>query len=211
MSWTSIRSNPPGVRRTAAFITTSLCVPRRPNRLASPDGRCRWRSCSRMPFLRLLMFRVFVFSWCFTPHFNPIELRFICGSPILSNHCLFVRTFKVGGHTRAHSSETEKSSFCSCLLLPPRVAHHVVREFPASPFDGDLAKMRAAGLVTEGVGQLIEGEAAVQDGTYPRLFERSDIVLLLAPAANHESLQARLLGHQSDGRHFTVQPGQHAN
>src|SRR6266404_4216882 len=33
---------------------------------------------------------------------------------------------KVGGHTRAHSSETEKSSFCSWLLLPPRVAHHVV-------------------------------------------------------------------------------------
>src|SRR6266446_4672707 len=24
------------------------------------------------------------------------------------------------------TSETEKSSFCSCLLLPPRVAHHVV-------------------------------------------------------------------------------------
>src|SRR5271156_3606622 len=40
MSWTSIRSNPPGARRTAAFITTSLSVPRRPDRLASPDGRC---------------------------------------------------------------------------------------------------------------------------------------------------------------------------
>src|SRR5260370_6939259 len=93
MSWTSIRSNPPGVRRTAAFITTSLCVPRRPNRLASPDGRCRWHSCSRIPFLRLLMFLVFVFSCCFTPHFNPIELRCICGSPILSNHCLFVRIY----------------------------------------------------------------------------------------------------------------------
>jgi hypothetical protein len=32
--------------------------------------------------------------------------------------------------------------------------------FQASPFDGDLAEMDAAGLVTEGVGQLIEGEAA---------------------------------------------------
>jgi hypothetical protein len=71
--------------------------------------------------------------------------------------------------------------------------------------------MGAAGLVTEGVGQLIEREAAVQDGAYPRLFERSDIILLLAPAANHKSLQARLLGQQSDGRHFTLQPGQHAN
>src|SRR6266478_5039897 len=77
---------------TVSGRETSLGVPRRPNRLASPGGRCRWRSCSRMPFLRLLMFLVFVFSWCFTPHFNPIELRFICGSPILSNHCLFVRT-----------------------------------------------------------------------------------------------------------------------
>src|SRR5712672_2219713 len=98
--------------------------------------------------------------------------------------------------------------------IPPRVAHHVELlcvALQASPFDGDLAKMRAAGLVTEGVGQLIEGEAAAQDGTYPRLFERSDIVLLLAPAANHESLQARLLGQQSDGRPFTLQPGQHAN
>src|SRR5258708_26508904 len=86
---------------------------------------------------------------------------------------------------------------------PPRVAHLVellCGALQASPFDGDLAKMRAAGLVTEDVGQLIEGEAAVQDGTYPRLFERSDIILLLAPAANHESLQARLLGQQSDGR-----------
>src|SRR5258705_11259517 len=98
MSWTSIRSNPPGVRRTAAFITTSLCVPRRPNRLASPDGRCRWHSCSRIPFLRLLMFLVFVFSCCFTPHFNPIELRCICGSPILSNHCLFVRIYDLMLH-----------------------------------------------------------------------------------------------------------------
>jgi hypothetical protein len=75
--------------------------------------------------------------------------------------------------------------------------------------------MGAAGLVTEGVGQLIEGEAAVQDRTYPRLFERSDIILLLAPAADHKSLQARLLGQQFDGRHvfrlgiltpFGVQP-----
>ncbi|HWZ12926.1 MAG TPA: hypothetical protein VNX22_07305, partial [Acidobacteriaceae bacterium] len=64
----------------------------------------------------------------------------------------------------------------------------------ASPFDGDLAEMGAAGLVTEGVGQLIEGVAAVQDWAYPRLFERSDIILLLAPAANHQSLQARLPG-----------------
>src|ERR1700724_4595057 len=71
--------------------------------------------------------------------------------------------------------------------------------------------MDAAGLVAEGVGQLIEGEAAVQDGAYPRLFERSDIILLLAPAADHKSLQARLLGHQIDGRHFTLSPGQHAN
>src|SRR6266446_3255581 len=86
-----------------------------------------------------------------------------------------------------------------------------LREFPASPFDGDLAEMDAAGLVTEGVGQLIEGEAAVQDRAYPRLFERSDIILLLAPAADHKSLQARLLGHQIDGRHFTLSPGQHAN
>jgi hypothetical protein len=36
-------------------------------------------------------------------------------------------------------------------------------QFQTSPFDGDLAEMGAAGLVTEGVGQLIEGEAAVQD------------------------------------------------
>jgi hypothetical protein len=83
--------------------------------------------------------------------------------------------------------------------------------FQASPFDGDLAEMDAAGLVTEGVGQLIEGEAAVQDGAYPRLFQRSDIILLLAPAADHKSLQARLLGHQIDSRHFTLSPGQHAN
>jgi hypothetical protein len=65
--------------------------------------------------------------------------------------------------------------------------------------------------ITEGVGQLIEGEAAVQDGVYLRLFERSDIILLLAPAANYKSLQARLLGQQIDGQHFTLQPGQHAN
>lgn len=58
--------------------------------------------------------------------------------------------------------------------------------------------MDAAGLVAEGFGQPIEGEGSVQDRTYPRLFERSDIILLLAPAANHESLQARLLGQQSD-------------
>jgi AraC-binding-like domain len=32
--------------------------------------------------------------------------------------------------------------------------------FQASPFDGDLAEMDGAGLVTEGVGQLIEREAA---------------------------------------------------
>ena len=86
-----------------------------------------------------------------------------------------------------------------------------MRAFQISPFDGDLAEMDATGLVTEGVGQLIEGEAAVQDRAYPRLFERSDIILLLAPAANHKSLQARLLGQQSDGRHFTLQTGQHAN
>jgi hypothetical protein len=68
------------------------------------------------------------------------------------------------------------------------------KAFPASPFDGDLAEMGAAGLVTEGLGQLIEGEAVVQDRAYPRLFERGDIILLLAPAADHKSLQARLLG-----------------
>lgn len=83
--------------------------------------------------------------------------------------------------------------------------------FQAPPFDGDLAEMDAAGLVTEGVGQLIEGEAAVEDRAYPRPFERSDIILLLASAADHKSLQARLLGHQIDGRHFTLSPGQHAN
>jgi len=35
---------------------------------------------------------------------------------------VYVLPFKKGWrHTRAHSSETEKSSFCSFLLLPPRV------------------------------------------------------------------------------------------
>ena len=33
-----------------------------------------------------------------------------------------------------------------------------LREFPASPFDDDLAKMDAASLVAEGLGQPIEGE-----------------------------------------------------
>ena len=66
----------------------------------------------------------------------------------------------------------------------------------ALPFDDDLAEMHTAGLMAEGVRQLIKGEAAVQDGAYPRLFERSDIILL---------------GQQIDGRHFTLSPGQHAN
>src|ERR1700744_5762723 len=103
---------------------------------------------------------------------------------------------------------------CSYLLLPPCVAHHGVLlcgAFQASPFDRDLAEIATVGLVTEGVCQLIEGEAAVQDRSYPRLFERSDIILLLASAADHKSLQARLLGQQIDGRYFTLQPGQHAN
>src|ERR1700740_1619487 len=60
--------------------------------------------------------------------------------------------------------------------------------------------MGTAGLATEVVGQLTEGEAAVQDRAYPRLSERSDIILLLAPAADHKSLQARLLGQKIDGR-----------
>jgi hypothetical protein len=36
------------------------------------------------------------------------------------------------------------------------------------------------------------------------------IILLLAPTADHKSLQARLLGHQIDSRHLTLSPGQHA-
>src|ERR1700740_3411457 len=71
--------------------------------------------------------------------------------------------------------------------------------------------MGTAGLATEVVGQLIEREAAVQDRAYPRPFERRDIILLLAPAADHKSLQARLLGQKIDGRDFTLKPGQHAN
>ena len=55
--------------------------------------------------------------------------------------------------------------------------------------------MDAAGLVTEGVGQLIEGEAAVQDRAHPGLFERSGIILLLAPAADHKS---KLLGNVAE-------------
>jgi len=42
----------------------------------------------------------------------------------------------------------ENPAFCSCLLLPPRVAHHVLLlcgSFRLHHFDGDLAKMRAAG------------------------------------------------------------------
>jgi hypothetical protein len=39
------------------------------------------------------------------------------------------------------------------------LARRLTAGFQASPFDGDLAEMDAAGLVTEGVGQLIEGEA----------------------------------------------------
>jgi hypothetical protein len=85
------------------------------------------------------------------------------------------------------------------------------RASQALPFDDDLAEMHTAGLIAEGVRQLIKGEAAVQDGAYRRLFERSDIVLLVAPAADHESLQACLLCHQSGRRHFTLSPGQHAN
>ena len=100
------------------------------------------------------------------------------------------------------SRQTEKSNFAHIYSFLHVSQHHVVLcgEFPASPFDDDLAKMDlAAGLVVEGcLGQPIEGERAVQDGMYPRLFERSDIILLLTPAANHESLQARLLGQQSD-------------
>jgi hypothetical protein len=74
----------------------------------------------------------------------------------------------------------------------------------ALPFDDDLAEMHTVGLIAEGVRQLIKGEAAVQDGSYLRLFERSHIFLLLAPATDHKSLQARLLGQQIDGRHFTL-------
>ena len=58
--------------------------------------------------------------------------------------------------------------------------------------------------IAEGVRQLAKGKAAVQDRAYPRLFERSDIILLLAPAADHKSLQARLLSQQINGRHFTL-------
>jgi hypothetical protein len=71
--------------------------------------------------------------------------------------------------------------------------------------------MHTAGLIAEGVRQLTKGEAAVQDRAYPRVFERSDIILLVVPAADHKSLQARLLGQQIDGRHSTLWPGQHAN
>ena len=74
----------------------------------------------------------------------------------------------------------------------------------ALPFDDDLAEMHTAGLIAEGVRQLTKGEAAVQDRAYPRLFERSDIIPLVAPAADHKCLQARLLGQQIDGRHFTL-------
>jgi hypothetical protein len=34
----------------------------------------------------------FRFFMVFHSSLQPIELRFICGSPILSNRCLFVRT-----------------------------------------------------------------------------------------------------------------------
>ena len=80
------------------------------------------------------------------------------------------------------------------------------RASQALPFDDDLAEMYTAGLIAEGVRQLIKGEAAVQGRAYSRMFERSDIILLLVPAADHKSLQARLLGHQIDGRHFTLSP-----
>jgi hypothetical protein len=44
---------------------------------ANPDEILTGRT-----LLRLLVFQVFFLSWCFTPHFNPRDLRFICGSPI---------------------------------------------------------------------------------------------------------------------------------
>jgi hypothetical protein len=41
-----------------------------------------------------------------------------------------------------------------------------LREFLASPFDDDPAKMDAAGLVAKGLGQPIEGEGAVKEVTF---------------------------------------------
>ena len=117
---------------------------------------------------------------------------------------------EVRGHARRHGAKPKSRNFAHMTRKLARDSYACRCDcgaFQASPFDGDLAEMDAAGLVTEGVGQLIEGEAAVQDRAYPRLFERSDIILLLAPAADHKSFQARLLGQKIDGRHLALKPG----
>jgi len=64
-----------------------------------------------------------------------------------------------------------------------------------SPFDADLAEMFAAQLIGESLGQLPEGKAAVDDGTDAGRFKRCDIILLVAPTTDDQSLQADLLAH----------------
>jgi hypothetical protein len=71
---------------------------------------------------------------------------------------------EVRGHARPHGAMPKNRNFAH---VTPRLARDSCellarpRAFQASPFDDDLAEMDAAVLVTEGVRQLIEGEAAV--------------------------------------------------
>jgi len=114
-----------------------------------------------------------------------------------------VSAFKSWRHTRAHSSETEKSNFCSCLLLPPRVAHHVVLLCGSFRLHHRRRPCQNARrwLVTGRLGQLIEEKLLSRTGRTLDCFERSDIVLLLAPAANMSPCK-RACWQQSDGRPY---------
>lgn len=50
-----------------------------------------------------------------------------------------------------------------------------------------------------------EGKGAVDDGTDAGRFKRCDIILLIAPTADDQSLQVSLLAHELHRRHLTLE------
>ena len=71
--------------------------------------------------------------------------------------------------------------------------------------------MSAAFLVTEGVANRVQSEAAIDDRAKASGFEAAHKVDLMAPASDGQGVQPSLLGYYGRYWHVTAHAGQHAD
>ena len=112
-----------------------------------------------------------------------------------------------GWHSRLlgyHRNEGVQLLLCVRLTHPSsKSTRWKVRLVACSKYQTDFSEMMAAGFISECISDLIEAEAAIDDGLNAGSLNCSNELRLMLAAAYYQALKPSLFGHQVCGRDLT--------